>query len=106
VGTEADASVKLDQHQLNDMHMRYPRAGDYWREKSQPVLVVVGVTPEAVIVCRTKIYHEGVWQWNAAVTVAVPRETWLESLAECDVTPEYDRFTREAAIRLVFGEEG
>lgn len=99
-------TVGIDQHELDVSHMRDPRAGDYWRRNSQPVLVVVGVTPDAVIVCRTKIYHDAVWQWNAAVVTPVPRETWMESMEDCHVTPEYDRFTRDAAIRAMFGDEG
>jgi hypothetical protein len=101
---DTPATVGIDQHALDVLHLRDPRTGDYWRRNSQPVLVVIGVMPDAVLVCRTKIHTDGVWQWNVAVVTPVPRETWLESLADCHVTPEYDRFTRDAAIRAVFGD--
>jgi hypothetical protein len=108
-----------DMKRQSQEHRIEPKIGDYWHEMFTPILVVVGVTDDAVSVCKPKSVDHNHWTWDMDKIERMTRDafakyvtyegcgTTAESLKDkcwCDVVPEAHPWVIEHAVRAMFGD--
>ena len=106
-----------DQDKLNIKHCENPEVGDYWNDMLVPILVVIGVTPTEVIICKkTKYVGPDRWTWDLTQIKRLSKEEFSSSLKyggqsefsnrfHCIVRPGAQKWVRKEAVELVFGKD-
>lgn len=96
-----------------------PKVGDFWHEMFVPIMVVIGVSDDAVTICDKVDRGHETWTWDFSGIRKISRHEFAErplyrSFAHgdhmgdkcwCDVMPEAHKWARKAAQEALFGTE-
>lgn len=108
-----------DRDDINTRHRLDPKVGDYWHEMFSGIMVVVGRTEDAVIVCdKKRSTPDGGWFWDTTTTrkftleefsayptyVGLSPTSIMKDKCWCDVVPESQKGVRDLVMQSILGD--
>lgn len=102
-----------NRHDRNARHRLEPKVGDFWHEMFVPIMVVLGVSDDAVTICDKVDRGRETWTWDFSGTRKMTRSEFaarplygghMGDKCWCDVVPEAHRWARKAAQEALFGD--